>query len=307
MQGERLTDWRVLAAGQGGLVTRAQLRTCGVDRFGVRNQVAAQRWVWHSATVIGTTTGPLSRSQVQWLGVLHGGTDALVGDLSAAELGGLQHWHRDEVTILIPDENAIDEDLDGVVFVRTRRSLLTMRADAPGPPHCAIEPAVLHWGAYQRSRRSAQGVVSAVVQQRLSTPSSLLGWVDRMRPLRWAPMFRQVLGEIGGGAQSLSELDIGRLCRRAGLAAPRRQTRRRDATGRLRYTDCEWDLPGGRTLVLEVDGAFHMDVAHWEDDLARQRGLTNPDRAIVRCTSRELRETPDRVGRDLRRLGVPAA
>jgi hypothetical protein len=67
---------------------------------------------------------------------------------------------------------------------------------------------------------------------------------------------------------------MGRLCRRAGLPPPRRQTRRHDGTGRLRFTDCEWLLPDGIVLILEIDGAFHMDADHWEDDLARQRRLS---------------------------------
>ena len=75
--------------------------------------------------------------------------------------------------------------------------------------------------------------------------------------------------------------------------------------GRLRYTDCEWDLGDGRVLVLEVDGSFHMDVEHWEDDIARQRGLADPDRIVVRCTAREVRDEPERPRSDLRRLGVP--
>lgn len=69
----------------------------------------------------------------------------------------------------------------------------------------------------------------------------------------------------------------------------------------------EWQLPDGRTLVLEVDGGFHMEAEHWEDDLARQRALAATDRIIVRCTPRELRDEPERVARDLLALGVPVA
>jgi len=83
--------------------------------------------------------------------------------------------------------------------------------------------------------------------------------------------------------------------------------RRRDSDGRLRFTDCEWRLADGRILTLEVDGAFHMDVEHWEEDLARQRALTATDRLIVHCTSRELRDDPERVATHLKMLGVPHA
>lgn len=59
--------------------------------------------------------------------------------------------------------------------------------------------------------------------------------------------------------------------------------------------------------MLEVDGSFHMQAEHWEDDVARQRGLTAPDRLVVRCTARELRDRPESVARDLLNLGVPIA
>lgn len=300
-------DWKRRAATQGGLLTRTQLAEVGVDRWAVRHRIDTGRWVEHTPTVIGTTTGELSREQVMWLGVLHGGADALVGDLTAAEVGGLRNWHRDDVTVLVSHGTDVGAGHPGIVFARTRRTLADWRRPQPGLPTCRIEPAVLRFAAAQRSPRAAEGVLAATVQQQLSSPDLLLGWVDRLRPLRGADRFRRVLREIAGGAQSVAEIDVRRMCKTFGLVAPSRQVRRRDSTGRVRYTDCEWRLPGGQTLALEVDGAFHMDVEHWEDDLARQRALTSPDRLVVRCTARELRDEPDRVARDLRLLGVPAA
>ena len=59
----------------------------------------------------------------------------------------------------------------------------------------------------------------------------------------------------------------------------------------------------GETAV-EIDGGFHMEVEHWEDDMARQRRLSRPGVLIVRCSARELREEPDTVVEDLRALGL---
>jgi len=219
-------------------------------------------------------------------------------------VAGLRNWHRDVVTVLIPDELEVD-DVPGIDFHRTRRNIESLRSPGAGLPRCRIEPAILLFGGYQRSRRTAQGVVAAAVQQQLTDPASLLLWVRLLRPLRWAPMFREVICDIAGGSQSVAELDVVRLCRHHGLALPDRQVHRLDAGGRQRFTDCEWRLPDGRVLVLEVDGSFHMEAAHWEDDLVRQRRLSSPDRVVVRCTARELRDEPWRVAGDLRRLGVP--
>ncbi len=293
-----------LALSQAGMLARRQLNELGIDRFGVRNQLAAGRWAERSDLVISTTTGALTREQWWWLGILHAGPRAILGGLTAAEATGLRNWKRDEVTVLIPQQLEVD-DLDGISYRRTRRNLDYLRSPAGGIPRCRIEPAVLLFGAYQRSRRTAQGAVAACVQQRLTTPEAFQFWLNEMRPLRWARMYRTLLADIEGGSQSMAEIDLVRVCRRSRLAAPNRQSKRRDATGRIRFTDAEWRLPNGSVVVLEVDGAFHLDIEHWEDDLARQRHLSGPGRTIVRCTARELRDEPERVVADLIALGVP--
>lgn len=287
------------------MVARRQLNAAGVDADRVRNEIAARRWAARTPTVISTVTGELTWRQRVWLGVLHAGGGALVGGLSALEWHGLRNWHRDDVTILVDDELSFDP-VRGIRFFRTRRPLDLFRDPRTLLPLCRVEPAALLMAGYDRSARTAQGLLAAVVQQRLATPDALLLELRSMTPLRRARLFRRTLIDIAGGAESLAELDLGRLCRRAGLPPPLRQVRRRDAAGRVRYTDCEWRLRGGRVLILEVDGAFHMDVDHWEADLARQRSLTAPGRIVIRCTARELREQPERVLGDLQRHGLCA-
>jgi hypothetical protein len=298
-------QWDVLARHQLGLIARRQLNELGVDADRVRNQLAARRWAVRSSTVLSTFTGSLGWRERVWLGALHAGGTALIGGLTALEWHGLKGWHRDEVTVLVDDQLSFDPVPD-IRFFRTRRPLSDMRAAGSDLPLCRIEPAALLFAGYERSFRTAVGLLAAVVQQRLTTADRLLVEIERMRPLRRAKAFRTALLDIQGGAQSLAELDVGRLCRRAHLPPPRRQTRRRDATGRLRYTDCEWLLPDGTVLILEIDGSFHMDAGHWEDDLARQRRLSGRGRIIVRCTARELRDDPDAVLADLRMHGLCA-
>ncbi|HWJ81494.1 MAG TPA: hypothetical protein VNS55_04580 [Nocardioides sp.] len=302
-----MRDWRKIAASQAGLITRAQLEVVGVRRWTVSHRVQTERWQQLTPTVVTTTTGALTREQLLWLGVLHAGDGSLLGGLTAAERLGLRNWQRDDVTVLVPYGRGLPSHVDGIRFVRSRRDLEPMRLRTIRPACCRLEPAVLMFAAADRSERTAQGVLAAVVQQRLSTPELLAQWVGRLAPLRRTKLIERTLADIAGGAQSLAEIDIGRMCGSFGLVPPRRQVRRRDAHGRFRFTDCEWVLADGRTLVLEVDGAFHMEVGHWEEDIARQRGLTDPRRLVVRCTSRELRDEPDQVASDLLALGVPRA
>ena len=299
-----MSGWEQLARAQEGMLARRQLTPLGMDADRVRNQLAAQRWQARSSTVISTFTGPLTFRHQLWLGVLHAGEHALVGGLTAAAVHGLQHWDRPEVTVLVPYRSDVSR-VSGIRFVRTRRAMSLLRDRTHQIPMTRVEPAILMAAAGQRSTRTAAGLLAAAVQQRLTTAERLIDWLVRLRPLRHSRLLRGALTEIAGGAQSMSELDVGRMCLRFGLAPPRRQVRRRDAGGRVRFTDCEWTLPDGRTVVLEVDGSFHMDVDHWEDDMARHRRLSRPDRVVVRCSSRELREEPFRVFSDLAALGVP--
>lgn len=300
-----MDSWSELAASQAGVLSWRQLGELEVPRGLVRNKVTSGRWARRTEEVLTTTTGPLSREQHLWLAVLHCGPDALIGGLTAAGLHGLRNWARDDVCVIVANDDSF-EPVPGVSIFRSRRRLALLRHPSPLPT-CALEPAVLLWAAHERSTRSAMGVLAAVVQQRLTTPEALAGWVDLLRPLRRAPAMRELLHDLAGGSQSLAEVDVVRMCRANGLRVPDRQVRRRDGSGALRFTDCEWDLPGGRTLVLEVDGAFHVDVQQYQSDVQRQRRLTTPTRVVVRCTSQELRQEPWVLAVDLRALGVPPA
>lgn len=272
---------------------------------GVRTQLRAGRWAERSSVVVSTFTGELSREQRAWLGVLHAGPPAIVGGYTAPEFQGLKNWHRDDVTILVDDEEHL-EPLDGIDWFRTRRPIDLWHSKKHELPMARMEPAALLCSAYEPSWRTAQGLLAAVVQQRLTTPTDLREQMERMKPLPRAPQFRILLTDFEGGAQSVAEVDVKRMCVDYGLPKPNRQTRRKDRSGKWRYTDCEWDLPDGRVLVLEIDGAFHMEVEHWEDDIQRQRGLTTPGRIIVRGTAREVRDEPFQLAADLKALGLGA-
>ncbi len=129
--------------------------------------------------------------------------------------------------------------------------------------------------------------------------------LEALHPLRRSRAFRRLVGDLAGGAQSVAEIDVRRACRRAGVVPPHRQRLRVDRAGRRRYTDCEWDLPDGRVLVLEVDGAFHLEVSAYTSDMRRQRRLTTARRLVLRCSATELRHEPEQVMADLIALGVP--
>lgn len=298
--------WAEVAAEQHSMISHTQLRSCKVTKDFVAAQVRARRWVRRTRNVVSTTTGPLSVEQRQWLAVLHPGGPAVIGGLTAAFLHGLRNWERDDVTVLVDNELSF-EPVSGVTFFRTRRALVPLTDASSALPRARLEPAILLFAAHERYHRTALGAVTACVQQGLTRPELLRPWIRTMRPLRRAADLRALLDDLDGGVQSVAELDAVRACRDMGLQAPRSQTRRRGRDGRWRYTDLEWDLPGGQVLVLEVDGGVHLDSRQYTQDVQRQRSLTEPGRLIVRCTAYELRHEPWLVIADLKALGVPLA
>lgn len=295
--------WRDLAASQEGLLSWRQLRALGVTHAEVRHHVLMGRWAHRSREVLSTTTGPLSAEQRHWLGVLHAGDSAMIAGLSAAARRGLKGWYRDDITVLVSNPLSF-EPLDGFRFFRCRKPTKLLLG-AGELPTAKIEPAVLLFASREPNLRTALGSLAAVVQQRLTTPDDLRAWVKTLKPMWRAPAIREFLDDLDGGAQSLAEVDAARLFREWGIKKPDRQVKRTDRSGRRRYTDCEWKLPDGRTLVLEINGGFHDDVLESMDDQRRNRKLTTPTRSVVSCSAFELRHEPHEVMEDLIVLGVP--
>ncbi|GAA4752134.1 hypothetical protein GCM10023350_41740 [Nocardioides endophyticus] len=302
MSGTTPSRWLRLAEAQDGMLHRLQLSRLGLGNHYVDAQLSARRWQEVSSVVLGTTTGPLTRRQLMWAGVLHAGAYSALGGLTALEQHGLERWHREEITVLVQKSHNL-EPISGIRFVETRRPIPLLTSSLQLPTW-RVEPTALLWAGYHPVTRSAYGLLAACVQQGLTTPYRLDGWITRMRPLRRAKPFRRFLGDLAAGTQSATERDVLTMCDSFAIPRPLRQTPRRDSAGRLRFTDAEWRLPGGQVVVLEVDGGFHMRVEHWSADIERERQLVATGVTVIRCTALELREHPERIARDLRALGV---
>ncbi|MEZ0579556.1 hypothetical protein [Nocardioides sp. MH1] len=294
---------RELIGAQEGVLARRQLTALGVSWDHVHHHVVAGRWAVRTPRVVSTFTGALTIEQRRWVAVLHAGPRSMLGGLTAGARHGLIGWERPEVTVLVDDELSF-EPVAGVRFFRSRRPFHLLLSPKAGIPSCRLESALLLWAGYDAALRPAHGVLAAAAQQRLTTPALLRESLDGLKPLRRAAGFRRLLGDLDGGTHSGAERDVAAMCRSFGMPLPDRQVVRLDAGGRRRWTDCEWPLPGGRVLVLEVDGSFHMEVSHWAADKRRARRIAAPDRIVVGATAVELRHEPAEVARDLIALGV---
>jgi hypothetical protein len=150
--------------------------------------------------------------------------------------------------------------------------------------------------------RFACGILAAGVQQRLVTADQLGEVLRRSPRVRHRRLLAAAIDDIGQGAHAMSEIDFGRLCRRAGLPAPTRQAMRVEPGGRRRYLDAEWIRRDGRRVVAEVDGALHLSPRRWWDDQLRQNELVIADDIVLRFPSVVVRTNPEEVVAQLRRV-----
>ena len=296
---------RDLARRQLGVLRRDQLVALGIDSDTVDTHVAAERWATYGSRVVVLQNAAMTRAQLMWAAVLHAGYRAALASLTALEHVGLGGFDSPAIHVLVP-RGADVPPMPGVVVHESRRFGPADVHPARTPPQTRTERAVIDAGAWQRSGRFACGLLAAAVQQRVTTVPLLREALSAAGAIRHRRLMAASLDDIEGGAHSLSEIDVGAICRRAGLAPPQRQRVRVDPRGRRRYLDCEWELPNGRIVVLEVDGMHHMEVTEWWRDMVRERSVVISGRTVLRCSSVELRVDPAAIISDLRAAGVPA-
>lgn len=276
---------------QDGVAARSQLRANGVSRHTVRSQARARRWRVMGPRVVVTTTGPLTWRQRCWVGLLHAGSGAALAGVTAARLSGLRSRESNLIHVLIPI-NASATSLPGLVLHRSR---LLGPADVHpmwAPRRTRLPRSIIDAAVWAKDHDEAIAVVAAAVQQRLARPRELRGVLQRPGRLPRRRLLLLAVGDMEGGSQSLAEIDFFRLCRRAGLPRPDRQTVRRDVDGRRRYLDVDWD---SYRLTAEVDGDSHRMVLAWWADMDRQNEVALGDRRVLRFPAMAARLAADRV------------
>jgi hypothetical protein len=291
---------------QDGVATLAQLTGQGHTESSVRAEVTARRWQRIGSRCVVTHNHVPTRRQLMWVAVLDPvGPTALAG-LTSLETVGFKFFGAEMEQIhVVVQRGSRYHRLPGVRIHESRRfdpDRVVHDADLPRLPTAR---SVLDAAAWQPHRRYAAALLAAGVQQRLCTAAELGDELPHVGRIRHKQMMRLTILDIGGGAEALSEIDIGSVCGRYQLVPPVRQRFRRDRQGRKRYLDCEWELPSGGIVVLEVDGAHHLLVEHWEADMKRERDIVVSGRRVLRATANEARYEQAGLARDLRAAGIP--
>lgn len=295
-----------MLADQDGVATLPQLTAAGMTAHAVRAQVDARRWTRLGDRCVVTHNAVPTRMQWMWVAVLDNRGPAALAGFSALEVRGFTFFGIEPTLVhVIVRRGVAYHRFPGVQIHESRRFTPTDVVSSPGIPRLRAARSALDAGAWQPHPRYACGVLAAVVQQGICTPTDLAAELPAVGRIRHKPAMRLAIHDISGGAQALSEIDIAALCRRFGLQPPERQSIRRDRSGGKRYLDCEWRLEAGRVVVLEVDGSHHFLVEHWEADMRRERTVVISGRQVLRATANEARHDQAVIAADLAAAGVP--
>jgi hypothetical protein len=273
----------LLLTGQDAVARLDQLLAVGVTLADIANQIAWGRWQHAGPTVVVAHNGPLTPSQQECASVLGAGRRAALCGRSAATRQGLEGWDDGLVHVLV-ERGTTPPLLPLPVAIHESRRYLPAIDPHPMrvPPMTRFERSVVDAAAWTHHPRSACGLVIAGVQQRLTNAGRLLGELRTAGAVRHRRLLRGVLADVEGGAQALSEVDFGRLCRRYGLPSPLRLSVRTDRQGRRRYVDAEFRTRRGKKLLVEIDGAVHLIVGSYWSDMARANEIVIAGRSLLR-------------------------
>jgi hypothetical protein len=297
----------ILVERQSRVVRREQLLDVGVSPATIKAELNARRWQAIGPVVIVLHNGPLTETQQQWAVVLSANGIAALASRTAAAAAGLEGWPSDCIEVVVERGDKIPR-LPGVDFYvhESRRFTADDIHSTRLPPQTPIARSIIDAAAWSRPPRTAAGILCASIQQRLTTVTDLSTELDKAGKIRHGPLIRASLLDIDGGAEALSEIDFKRLCRRYRLPITCRQEVRYDRRGRKRYIDATLTGPDGRQVRVEVDGAVHLLVRRYWNDMYRGNELVIADAATLRFPSYAVRMEPEVVVDQLRRaLGLP--
>lgn len=257
----------------------------------VRWRLSSGRWLRPAPRVLVAQSGPLTRLQHQWVGLLHAGPGAVLGRETAASLDGLRGYESDLVHVIVPSGRHVPR-LRGLVVHRS--TALTDLDVHPLriPPRTRLPRSVVDAARYADNDDRAAALLLGAVQQRLTRPQALRDVLDRLACARRRRLLLETVTDAAGGSHSLPEMQFVRLLRRHGLPAPERQAVHLDSRGRRRYLDADWDR---YSTCVEIDGGAHVEVGSWWLDMDRHNDELFDDKRMLRFPAHAVRQQPQRV------------
>ena len=229
----------VLATQEGVLSTSTALRFMSEDQL--RWKIASGRWQKPSRGVVVAQSGPLTERQALRVALLRAGPRSALAGLTAARLDGFKGFDDKApfadrpIHLLVPYGYKRRTPPLGLNIVTHYSQMLTNADVHPTrqPRRPRIARSLVDAAAWMPTDRGAAAILAAGVQQGLARAADLRLAADRIETRRRRKLIIEVLGDIAGGSQAISELDFLRLVVRPfGLPEPSRQVPRRDRHNR---------------------------------------------------------------------------
>ncbi|GIG75378.1 DUF559 domain-containing protein [Planosporangium flavigriseum] len=279
---------------QSHVLSRAQA-IAAVGRGALQNLLSRGRWQRAEWGVVIAHNGPLTRDQRLWVATLGAGEGAVCAGRTAATLEGLRSSDADPIDILVPAGRRVRR-VSGVRIHRTE--VLPAHHVRPGaPPRTRMARSIVDAASWARTDDDARAVVAAAFQQRRVSKEEIEAVAAVLTRSPRRALVLETTRYAAGGAHSLSEVDLVKLCRRFGLPLPDQQTERADASGRRRYLDAYWRE---WKVHVEVDGSFHLEVRTWWADMQRQNDLWIKGDRVLRFPAWVVAHRPDEVAAQIR-------
>ncbi|MGH2600244.1 MAG: endonuclease domain-containing protein, partial [Dehalococcoidia bacterium] len=267
----------------------------------VLGRVARGLWQRPCRGVVVAHNGPLTVAQREWAAVLAAGRGALLAGATAARLSGLRGYESPAIHVLVPACRRVDRKVYAATLpVVLHRTSVIGGADAlwrGRPPQTTIARSLIDAAQWARSDDAARAIVAAGFQQRLVGLDEITATLDRMPRAKRRNLVLETALDAAGGAHSIAEIALVRLCRAHALPPPDQQERRRDRSGKRRWLDAWW--PEWR-LHVEIDGGHHTEVRQWWNDMQRQNALWIAGDRVLRFPSWAVRRRPDEVAAQIR-------
>ena len=246
----------------------------------------AQRITWSTYLL---ACGETTREQRLWAAYLHCGPEAVIGGRTALTLSGWSDTGHESIHVLVPRTRHPRHNPDWLIVHRTGRFPTTSLGSLPRVDHHLAGVQAAGWAG---SDGEVLYVLTSAMQQRIITAGRLQQTVTPSTHRR--RLILDIAEDYSAGMQSMNERRFSQLCRQFGLPEPTRQTRRMDSAGMWRYTDAEFTMRDGRTLMVEIDGLHHLEPQNWLADIDRQNNLMlTVDGLLLRVATWTLKHAPD--------------
>lgn len=285
-------DLLLLAAQQSWVVTAEQAIAHGLPRASLKRLVDHGVWQRLARGVFLLGVGEPTWLALAWAGTLIGGDRSRLGFAAAGHLWGLVEDPPPTIPVLVPWTTVLDPR-EPWTFRRERPGVRSDRS--PGyPSRTTLEDTVIDLCA-DATPRELVSIVTGAVQSRRTSTAALLAALDRRTRLSQRGLLKELLADVGEGAESALELRyLHDVERRHRLPRARRQHRsaRRRAVRDLRYEEY--------ALLIELDGRVH--IAGRFRDMERDNGALLDGEVTLRYGWADVSGRPCQVAGEVARL-----